>query len=118
MTPIPFLSFVPAHSPLKGEMVAAFEQFYDNGWFVLGERVKQFETEYAAFNQVKQCIGVSNGLDALHLSLLALGIGPGDEVIVPSNTYIATVLAVSYVGATPVFVEPNEATYNLDPKKD
>lgn len=112
---IPFLSFTDMHSPLRGQMVAAFEAFYDSNWFVLGERVRTFEGEYAAFNGVQHCVGVSNGLDALHIALRALGIGPGDEVIVPSNTYIATALAVSYVGATPVLVEPDAATYNLDP---
>jgi dTDP-4-amino-4,6-dideoxygalactose transaminase len=95
-------------------MLKAFEEVYDSYWYVLGNKVKQFEEEYASFNHTKACVGVSNGLDALHLSLKALGIGKGDEVIVPSNTYIATVLAVSYVGAKPVFVEPNIETYNID----
>ena len=75
----------------------------------------QFEKEYAAFNKINEAVGVSNGLDALHISLKVLEIGEGDEVIVPSNTYIATVLAVSYVGAKPVFVEPDEQTYNINP---
>jgi dTDP-4-amino-4,6-dideoxygalactose transaminase len=114
---IPFLNFEPMHQPIKAEMMQAFEAFYDSHWFVLGERVKAFEQEYAQFNQVSQVIGISNGLDALHLSLMALGIGSGDEVIVPSNTFIATVLAVSFVGAKPVFVEPNPHTYNIDPTK-
>jgi dTDP-4-amino-4,6-dideoxygalactose transaminase len=114
---IPFLSFEPMHAALKTEMVNAFESFYDSYWYVLGERVKQFENEYAAFNNVAHCIGVSNGLDALHIALKTLNIGPGDEVIVPSNTYIASALAVSYVGATPVFVEPNSRTYNIDPRR-
>lgn len=96
-------------------MMAAFTNVFDSKWYILGKAVEQFETEYAAFNQVQRCIGVSNGLDALHLCLKALDIGPGDEVIVPSNTYIATVLAASYVGATPVFVEPDDATFNIDP---
>jgi len=112
---IPFLSFAPANAVIKNDIQAAFEAFFDTGWYVLGEKVKQFEKDYAAFNQVAHCIGVSNGLDALHIALKTLGIGPGDEVIVPSNTYIATALAVSYVGATPVFVEPDIRTYNLDP---
>ena len=114
---IPFLSFHPMHAGIKPEMMAAFEKFYDNSWFVLGESVKAFEEEYASFNQVSHCVGTSNGLDALHIALKALAIGAGDEVIVPSNTFIATVLAVSYVGATPVFVEPDSNTYNIDPKK-
>lgn len=114
---IPFLSFAPAHNEIRADILRAFEQFYDNGWYVLGEKVKQFEAAYAAFNKVQHCIGISNGLDALHIALKTLGIGPGDEVIVPSNTYIATALAVSYVGATPVFVEPDIRTYNIDPFK-
>jgi len=112
---IPFLNFEPMHSAIRENMKRAFEQVYDSYWYVLGKSVTQFETEYAAFNSTKHCIGVSNGLDALHLALKACGVGPGDEVIVPSNTYIATALAVSYVGATPIFVEPNRETYNIDP---
>jgi len=87
---------------------------YDSQWYVLGEEVRAFEQEYAAFSQVAHCVGVGNGLDALTLALRALGVGPGDEVIVPSNTYIATWLAVSHVGATPVPVEPEWVTSNLD----
>jgi dTDP-4-amino-4,6-dideoxygalactose transaminase len=112
---IPFLNFNYMHEPLKGEMMNAFESFYDSSWFVLGERVKQFEKDYSSFNETKFAIGISNGLDALHIALKSLNIGVGDEVIVPSNTYIATALAVSYVGATPIFVEPNIETYNIDP---
>lgn len=114
---IPFVSFEKMHAPLKADMLKAFEEFYDSNWFILGERVKQFEKEYAAFNNTSHCVGVSNGLDALHIALRTLNICPGDEVIVPSNTYIATVLAVTYVGATPVFAEPDIYTYNLDPAK-
>lgn len=114
---IPFLNFEPMHNEVHDELQAAFNTVLKSNWFVLGNHVNQFETEYADFNQVKHVIGVSNGLDALHLSLLALGITKGDEVIVPSNTYIATVLAVSYVGATPVFVEPNIETFNIDVEK-
>ncbi|GGK78180.1 aminotransferase [Rufibacter glacialis] len=90
---------------------------FDSKWYILGDYVKQFEREYAIFNDTASCIGVANGLDALQISLKVLGIGEGDEVIVPSNTYIATWLAVSYVGATLVPVEPNIATYNIDPAK-
>jgi dTDP-4-amino-4,6-dideoxygalactose transaminase len=97
-------------------MKEAFAQVYDSYWYVLGKNVTQFEAEYAAFNTTKHCIGVSNGLDALHLALKACDVGAGDEVIVPSNTYIATALAVSYVGAKPVFVEPNKQTYNINPE--
>ena len=104
------------HAAIKAEMHEAFNRVYESNWFVLGKEVEQFERTYADFNQVKHAVGLSNGLDALHLALKACGVGPGDEVIVPSNTYIATVLSVSYVGATPVFVEPNVETYNIDPE--
>ena len=103
------------HTAIRAEMQAAFQTVYDSNWFVMGKHVESFEKKYAHFNQVAHCIGVSNGLDALHLALNALGVGEGDEVIVPSNTYIATLLAVSYVGATPVLVEPNINTYNINP---
>jgi dTDP-4-amino-4,6-dideoxygalactose transaminase len=114
---IPFLSFESSNQQIRAEIISSFEHFFDKVWYVLGDQVKQFEKEYAEFNNVKCCIGVSNGLDALHLALKALSIGKGDEVIVPSNTFIATVLAVSYVGAAPVFVEPDINTYNIDPSK-
>lgn len=114
---IPFLSFSETNKEIKSKILTAFESFFDSNWYVLGEKVKQFEQEYAEFNQVNDCIGISNGLDALHIALKSLGIGEGDEVIVPSNTYIASLLAVSYVGATPVLVEPDIQSYNLDPTK-
>lgn len=114
---IPFLNFSPMHSSIKAEMQEAFIRVYDSNWFVLGKELEQFESAYASFNQVKYTVGLSNGLDALHLALKACGVGVGDEVIVPSNTYVATVLAVSYVGATPIFVEPNRKTYNIDPTR-
>ncbi|MCC3153798.1 DegT/DnrJ/EryC1/StrS family aminotransferase [Hymenobacter sp. BT770] len=97
-------------------MTEAFARVYDSHWYVLGQEVKRFEEEYAAFNHVEYAVGVANGLDALTLALRVLGIGPGDEVIVPSNTYIATWLAVTQVGATPVAVEPDPITSNLNPK--
>ena len=114
---IPFLSFAPMHSSIKTEMMNAFEKVYDSYWYVNGESVNNFEKEYAAYNQVENVVGVSNGLDALFLALKVLGVGAGDEVIVPSNTYIATALAATYIGATPIFVEPNIDTYNIDPSK-
>jgi len=114
---VPFLSFEPINATIKGEILQAFEEFFDQRWYILGERVKQFEQGYALFNKVQNCVGVSNGLDALHIALKTLGVGAGDEVIVPSNTYIATALAVSYVGATPVFVEPDINSYNIDHSK-
>lgn len=112
---IPFLAFQSQHQPIREDIVAAMARVYDSYWYVLGEEVAQFEKEYAAFNQVGQTVGVANGLDALVFALRALAVGPGDEVIVPSNTYIATWLAVTQVGATPVPVEPDPATSNIDP---
>lgn len=113
---IPFLSFSGMHPSLKNEMLETFSRFYDSNWFVLGEFTKSFEREYAEWNEVSYCVGVSNGLDALILSLKALGIENGDEVLVPSNTYIATWLAVTYVGAKPIPVEPDLRTYNICPR--
>lgn len=112
---IPFLDFAPMHDPIKKEMERAFSSVYESNWFILGEHVQKFEKEYALFSGTRLSIGVSNGLDALILSLKALGIGEGDEVIVPSNTYIASALAVTHVGAKPVFVEPDQATFNMAP---
>lgn len=114
---VPFVSFEEVNKQIKKEILQAFELFFDKAWYVLGDKVKQFEADYATFNQVPYCVGVSNGLDALHIALRTLNIGSGDEVIVPSNTYIATALAVSYVGAKPVFVEPDINTYNINPSK-
>lgn len=114
---IPFLSFTPQHGPLRADILAAMAAVYDKQWYVLGDQVREFEATYARFNEVQHCVGVANGLDALHLALEALQVGPGDEVLVPSNTYIATWLAVSFVGATPIPVEPNPLTYNLDPTR-
>lgn len=116
MTFLPFLNFDPMHSAIKTKMLQAFNEVYDSNWFVMGQKVSTFEQEYALFNQTQHAIGVSNGLDALFLALRVFEIGVGDEVIVPSNTYIATALAVSYVGATPVFVEPDLLTYNINPE--
>ena len=100
---------------IKAELLPSFENFIDKGWYVLGDQVKQFEKDYADFCTTKHSVGVANGLDALIIALKTLNIGMGDEVIVPSNTYIATWLAVSYVGATPIPVEPNIDTYNINP---
>lgn len=114
---IPFLSFEAMNAQIREEMGEAFERVFASNWYILGKEVANFEAQYAKWNQVKYCVGVANGLEALHLSLRALGIGNGDEVIVPSNTYIATVLAVSFVGAKPVFVEPRLNTYNINPER-
>ena len=116
MIKVPFLNFEPMHSSVREEMRKCFDNVYDSYWYVLGKNVIDFEKTYAAFNHTQYCIGVSNGLDALHLALKACGIKEGDEVIVPSNTYIATALAVSYVGGKPVFVEPRVDTYNINPE--
>ena len=112
---VPFLNLKAPHDELRAELREAFERVLDSGWYILGNEVKQFEKEFAAYCEAEHCIGVGNGLEALHLILRAYGIGDGDEVIVPSNTYIATWLAASYAGATPVPVEPDERTYNIDP---
>lgn len=112
---IPFLNFQTMHSSIREEMMEAFAQVYDSNWYINGQNLKRFEDEYAALNQSKFAVGVANGLDALILALKVLGVGEGDEVLVPSNTYIATALAVSHVGATPIFVEPDIKTYNIDP---
>ncbi len=113
----PFLDLKASTYELEGEFEDAFKRVLKSGWYVLGDEVASFETEFAAFCNAKHCIGVANGLDALHLTLCAYGIGRGDEVIVPSNTYIATWLAISHCGATPIGVEPNVDTYNIDPTK-
>lgn len=110
-----FLDFQPMHNQISREMLEAFQRVYDSNWYISGSELSSFEAEYALLNQSKYAVGVSNGLDALILSLKILNIGQGDEVIVPSNTYIATALAVSHVGATPVFVEPRIETYNINP---
>ncbi len=112
---IPFLDLKIVNKPYEAELRQAFDDLINSGWYVLGKKLEQFEQAYANETRVKFCAGVSNGLDALHLCLRALGVGQGDEVIVPSNTFIATVLAVSYVGATPVFAEPDKRSYNIDP---
>lgn len=105
------------NAAIREEALEAMRRVYDSQWYVLGTEVAYFEQAYSEFNRVAHTIGVGNGLDALALALRALGIGAGDEVLVPSNTYIATWLAVSQVGATPVPVEPDPATSNLDPTR-
>lgn len=114
---IPFVSFLPLEHELDQELRAAFERVYTRSWYIQGLEDENFEKEFAKYCGTKYCVGVGNGLDALMLSLKALGIHEGAEVIVPSNTYIATALAVTYVGAIPVFVEPDIRTFNIDPTK-
>jgi dTDP-4-amino-4,6-dideoxygalactose transaminase len=113
---VPFLDLKSPHEELRSDLMAAFDRVLNSGWYILGSECKHFEQEFAQYCQAEHCVGVGNGLDALHLILRGFGIGSGDEVIVPSNTYIATWLAVSYAGATPVPVEPDERTYNIDPR--
>lgn len=114
---VPFLDLRAAYLELKPEIDAAIARVLDSGYYILGPEVEAFEAEFAVYCETQNAIGVANGLDALHLALLAMGVGPGDEVIVPSNTYIATWLAVSQCGATLVPVEPDERTYNIDPTR-
>lgn len=114
---IPFVSFGVMHKEIEPKILEKFKEVYEKNWFIQGEEVQKFEEEYAAYCGVKYCVGCGNGLDALFLPLKAYGIGEGDEVIVPSNTFIATALAVSYTGATPVFVEPKIDTFNINPEE-
>lgn len=114
---VPFVSFKPMEKELDSELRAAFERVFENSWYIEGKEDEKFEQAFAEFCSSKYCVGCGNGLDALMLALKALGIKQGDEVIVPSNTYIATALAVTYTGATPVFVEPDINTYNINPLK-
>lgn len=112
---IPFVSFETMHKEICQDLDAAYKAVMNSNYFIQGQACKQFEKEFAEYCGVQYCVGVGNGLDALMLILRAMEIGDGDEVIVPSNTYIATALAVSYVGAMPVFVEPDIQTYNINP---
>jgi len=114
---VPFLDFVGPYEELKAELDEAYFRFMRSAWYVLGKEVETFEQEFADYCGAKHCVGVGNGLEALHLILRAYGIEKGDEVIVPSNTYIATWLAVSHIGAAPVPVEPDSKTFNLDPDR-
>jgi len=114
---IPFLNLKKINAENRDEIIEAITRVVDSGWYILGREVETFESDFAAYCESKHCIGVGNGLEALHLIIRAYGIGQGDEVIVPANTYIATWLAVTHAGATPVPVEPDERTYNINPEK-
>lgn len=114
---IPFVSFKPLEKELDGALRGAFDRVFERSWYIEGAEDAAFEEAFAKFCHTAYCVGVGNGLDALMLVLRALEIGEGDEVIVPSNTYIATALAVTYVGAKPILVEPDIHTYNIDPTK-
>lgn len=114
---IPFLDLQPTYAASRAAIDAALLRVAGSGWFIMGKELEAFESQWAAYCGSAHAVGLGNGLDALHLGLKALGVGEGDEVIVPSNTYIATWLAVSQCGATPVPVEPDARTYNLDPAR-
>ena len=115
MKAVPFLDLGRLHQSIREPLDAAYHRVVDSGWFIMGPELEAFEAELAQYCEVNHCIGVGNGLEALHLLLCAYGIGPGDEVIVPSNTFIATWLAVTECGAIPIPVEPNIDSYNIDP---
>ena len=114
---VPILDLKPACDELREELDAAYRRVMDSGWLLLGRELEAFESEYAASVGAAHCVGVANGLEAMQLVLMALGVGPGDEVIVPSHGYIATWLAVTHAGARPVPCEPDPHTYNLDPDR-
>ncbi|MGO9585228.1 MAG: DegT/DnrJ/EryC1/StrS family aminotransferase [Limisphaerales bacterium] len=114
---VPFLELKPAYDELRDELDAAYHRVMNSGWYLLGNEIESFEAGFARYCEAQHCVAVGNGLDALHLILRAWNIGAGDEVIVPANTFIATWLAVSYAGATPVPVEPDLKTFNIDPKQ-
>lgn len=114
---VPFLTFEPMHNEIRQSLNNAYNNVVDKSWFIRGDECQKFEKEFAKYCGVKYCVGVASGLDSLILILRAMDIGVGDEVIVPSNTYIATALAITYVGAKPVFVEPVIETFNIDVDK-
>ncbi len=112
---IPYEDLKKVNNPYQGEINLAIQRVLESGWYILGEQVQEFEREFAAYCGTKYCIGVANGLDALTLSLIAMGYPKGSEVIVASNTYIATILSIIHAGLTPVLAEPDIKTYNIDP---
>ena len=114
---VPFLDLKTQYLSIKDEIQAALNAVLDQTAFAGGPFVAQFEKEFAEFCQTEHCVGVGSGTDALWLALLALGVGPGDEVITVPDTFIATAEAITYCGATPVFVDVDEKTYNMDPNK-
>jgi len=114
---IPFFSFQYQHDQIREASLKALTEAFDSNWYILGDRLKKFEKEFSEYSNTKHTIGVGNGLEAIKISLKALGIKPGDEVIVPANTYIATLLAVTEIGAIPMLVEPELASYNIDPNR-
>src|SRR5712692_1430368 len=117
MMRLPFMDVAAGHIELAPELADAYRRVMESGCYILGPEVEAFEREFVAYCGVSRCVGVSSGMDALHLILRAMEIGPGDEVIVPAFTFIATWLAVSQTGATPVPVEPDEKTWTIDPAR-
>lgn len=111
---IPYLNLKAIHEPIREELDEVYRKVVDNSWYIMGGYLEKFEQEFAEFCGSKYCVGVGNGLDALRIILQAYGIGAGDEVIVSANTFIASVLAITYVGATPVFIDAKEDTYTMD----
>lgn len=114
MVKVPYLDLGKIHNKIQKELDVAYQEVMENQWFIDGQANKRFEQKFAAYCGAEACVGIGNGLDAIRLILMAYGIGKGDEVIIPANTFIATALAVTYVGATPVFVDANIETYNMD----
>jgi dTDP-4-amino-4,6-dideoxygalactose transaminase len=114
---ISFNSFQSQNEQIRDEVIKAMGEAFDSGWYILGERLKRFEKDFSDYCGIKHTLGVGNGLEAIKIALKALNIQPGDEVLVPANTYIATLLAVTEIGAVPVLVEPETESYNLDPKR-
>ena len=112
---IKFLDLYKINEQYREEIDSAIQSTLDSGWYLLGDKLKLFEEEFATYCGVKHCIGVGNGLEALELIMKGYGIGYGDEVIVPANTYIASVLAISVIGATPILVEPDIKTFCINP---
>jgi dTDP-4-amino-4,6-dideoxygalactose transaminase len=116
-TRVPFVDLCAGHEELEPELEQAVARVLDSGWYLLGPELEEFEREFAAYCGTRHCVGVASGLSAIDLALRAAGIGPGDEVIVPAYTWVATWLAVSITGATPIGVDVREATYNIDPDR-
>ena len=117
MRKVPFLELGASYQELRTDLDGAYKRVMDSGWFIMGKECDAFEEEFANYCETKHSIGIANGLEALQLILMAMEIGAGDEVIVPASTFIATWLAVSYAGATPVPVEPDDLLYNIDPAR-
>ena len=113
---IKFLDLEKVNNRFREEIDSEIKEILDSGWYLQGKKNEEFTTNFAKFCGVKHCLGVANGLDALNLIIRAYGFGVGDEIIVPANTYIASILAISQNGCTPVLVEPSIDTYNIDPE--